>query len=251
MITKIWGTNVWKSLWYSVRAYPDNPNEEQQQDMYNSLLAARTTLPCGICRNSYRRFITLDGTMLTKDTVSSKESVSRWLYNLKEAVNKKLGTYYGLTYEEVIKSYDTSRSQCIEINGDCITPADLRKIGYENAKYLDAPFVHLDIIKPILEYAVIRGFDREKAFAFYEIVNNAGYNVELRKTEIWKKRNVCCRKKINKIRLEALPTLETDGLYIGLPTIDELDLLILLSSELSLYKLQEISLLLVKKNAPS
>ena len=68
-------------------------------------------LPCKYCRiNLKSNFKKLP---LRKSVFKSRDSLSRYVYNLHETVNKMLGKKSGLTYEDVKLRYEMFRARCL------------------------------------------------------------------------------------------------------------------------------------------
>ncbi len=94
MKTSIWGPHAWTFLFCSVMgAYPikiDEANKDHIQikkQFKHMFVSLGFTMPCVYCRQSYRKFLSespIDNAM------HSRSAMTRWLYNLKDKVNKKL-----------------------------------------------------------------------------------------------------------------------------------------------------------------
>lgn len=90
---KLWGPYFWKTLFYTALNYPvkiDNNNKchsvlrKQYKNFYSTL---QFTLPCIYCLESYRRF--WEETPID-DSLNSRVDLLKWLYVLKDKVNRKL-----------------------------------------------------------------------------------------------------------------------------------------------------------------
>ncbi len=94
MKTSVWGPHAWTFLFCSViGAYPikiDEKNKEHlkiKKHFKNMFMSLGYTMPCVFCRQSYRVFIQ---EMPIDAAMGSRAAMTRWLYNLKDKVNKKL-----------------------------------------------------------------------------------------------------------------------------------------------------------------
>ena len=67
-------------------------------------------MPCKYCRKNYIENIKV--IKLNKSTMKNRDTLSRWLYDLHNHINKQLGKNINLTYEEVRDRYEAFRSRC-------------------------------------------------------------------------------------------------------------------------------------------
>ena len=86
---RIWGEALWKTLHRFSLAYPRNrPSAEQQKaarDFYQSI---KYLLPCPFCTLHYSKHF--DETF-NEETVKSRAALVKWVFDLHNAVNKRLG----------------------------------------------------------------------------------------------------------------------------------------------------------------
>tara|TARA_B100000795_G_C22736132_1_gene413411 strand:+ start:514 stop:1065 length:552 start_codon:yes stop_codon:yes gene_type:complete len=110
MLTKIWGPSLWHVLHTMSFNYPIKPTTEQKHEYANFIYSLGDVLPCKYCR------INLPNNMkkvpFKKSTLRSRESFSKWVYDLHNEVNKMLGKPTDLTYEEVRERYEHFRARC-------------------------------------------------------------------------------------------------------------------------------------------
>jgi len=98
-----WGPSAWKFLHVMTFMYPDNPSLEEQTSAENLFQSLRKLLPCERCRTHYEEEI-----ILSPPNVLSKSTLSKWLVNLHNRVNVRLGkTVY--SYEQAASEYS---AQC-------------------------------------------------------------------------------------------------------------------------------------------
>ena len=112
MLTSIWGPPMWHSLHCISFNYPVNPNHKQKRDYYNYFLSIGNILPCKYCRDNFKNNI--KKVPLTMKTMENRYSLSLWLYELHEEINRMLGKKSNLTYEEVRNRYEMFRARCID-----------------------------------------------------------------------------------------------------------------------------------------
>jgi hypothetical protein len=114
MLTSVWGPCVWHMLHTMSFNYPVQPTKEQKEHYRDFVLSLRNVLPCKHCRNNlHKNFATLP---LRMTDMASRDSFSRYIYNLHELVNKMLDKHSGLTYEQVRERYEHFRARCTQSN---------------------------------------------------------------------------------------------------------------------------------------
>ena len=111
MITYIWGPPLWHTLHTISFNYPVNPTNDEKKHYYKFFSNLNNVLPCGICRTNLKNNLKL--VPFTKDTVKNRNTLSRWVYNLHEVVNKMLGKKNKLSYEDVRDRYEQFRARCL------------------------------------------------------------------------------------------------------------------------------------------
>ncbi len=110
MLTKIWGACMWHYLHTMSFNYPVHPTNEQKNHYRNFILNLQNVLPCGKCRENLKK--NMKKLPLTMKDMESRESFSKYVYELHEVVNKMLKKKSGLTYEEVRERYEHFRARC-------------------------------------------------------------------------------------------------------------------------------------------
>jgi hypothetical protein len=112
MMTKIWGPLQWTFLHIMSFNYPVNPTPEDKKHYRDYILNLRHVLPCKYCR------INLSNNLKQKPLqmchMASRETFSRYVYELHEVVNKMLNKKSNLTYCDVRERYEHFRSRCTE-----------------------------------------------------------------------------------------------------------------------------------------
>ena len=100
LLPLIWGPHLWKILHCMTFAYPINPTREDKENYKNFFIYLQYTIPCKSCGKSYGEFIKNGPLELTEEVLKNRETLTRWMYDLHNAINKKLGTNYCVSFEE-------------------------------------------------------------------------------------------------------------------------------------------------------
>lgn len=127
MITYIWGPAMWLFLHTTSFNYPVNPSESDKKYYYKFFKNLQNILPCRYCRENYADNIKKIH-KLNYGVMKNRETLSKWVYELHEIINERLGKKSGLTYEEVRDRYEHFRSRCL------IDPEKEKKILKETDK---------------------------------------------------------------------------------------------------------------------
>ena len=110
MMTKIWGPAMWHYLHTMSFNYPVNPTNEDKKNYRDFIINLKNVLPCKYCR------INLTNNFKKKPIqmchMKSRDTFSRYIYELHETVNKMLHKKSNLTYCEVRERYEHFRSRC-------------------------------------------------------------------------------------------------------------------------------------------
>ena len=130
MMTKVWGPPGWMFLHSIAFGYPIDP---LQFDYNNKLIPGTTSqrystmlssighvLPCKYCRASYNQYV--NELPLNKDVLKNRSSLTRWLFDIHNKVNAKLGLKQ-YSFNDHVKHYEGYRAQCTSgPQIGCITP---------------------------------------------------------------------------------------------------------------------------------
>lgn len=131
MVTGIWGKVGWIYLHSVAHGYPVNPEDFDQEKGYiigttrsnyhNFFILIGDTLPCKFCRDSYKKFIAENPIRL-----NSRLELTKWLWEIHNMVNKKLGKKYNSTdvsFENIYNKYESYRAACPPKDSHgCINP---------------------------------------------------------------------------------------------------------------------------------
>jgi hypothetical protein len=110
MLVTVWGPPAWHMLHTISFNYPVNPTASDKKHYRDFILGLRYTLPCGKCRKNLIK--NMKKLPLTMGEMKSRETFSRYMYNLHEAVNKMTNKKSGLSYEDVRERYEHFRARC-------------------------------------------------------------------------------------------------------------------------------------------
>ena len=111
-LTTVWGPAQWHMLHTISFNYPVNPTEEDKHNYRNYVLSLQNVLPCGACRKNLKT--NLKHLPLKMSDMKSRETFSRYIYNLHELVNKMLKKKSNLSYCDVRERYEHFRARCID-----------------------------------------------------------------------------------------------------------------------------------------
>lgn len=110
MLTSVWGPSLWHFLHTISFNYPTHPSETQKDHYRKFILSFKNILPCKYCRDNFKQNIkTLP---LNKKVFKNRDTLSRYVYELHEVVNKTLGKTSNLTYIQVRDRYEHFRARC-------------------------------------------------------------------------------------------------------------------------------------------
>lgn len=243
MMTKIWGNPGWIFNHAITFGYPLKPTAQQKQFYRQYFELLGHVLPCSHCRDSYQQFIREGDTKLTDDVLSSRENITRWFYNVHNKVNEKLGLHYVITYDDMVKQYESYRAQCgkpVSKATGCIVPLNYKAYSFQVLHHVEAPVIPLSLAKQFVAYAEslqLHNFH----FMYIDYWLNQGKNditdQELKCDKSWKDRNTIC-KHIRQYMVEySIPALNENGY----PTECELYLILFLSTTLNIQELEKVA----------
>jgi len=112
MQTRVWGPAGWLFLHSIAQNYPWKPTDEQKQNYLNFFTLTGNVLPCRYCRESYQQFIKESDTKLDISKLKSRFTLVKWLYDIHNKVNKKLGINCKDSLKQVWDKYESFRSKC-------------------------------------------------------------------------------------------------------------------------------------------
>jgi hypothetical protein len=111
MKTSVWGPSAWRFLHAVSFAYPDSPDEQQRQAAKDLFQSLRQLIPCGDCCGHYCTEI-----QSHPPQVQSRDALSRWLVDLHNRVNVRLG--------KPLHSYQAARAEYMSEESQCMLPSE-------------------------------------------------------------------------------------------------------------------------------
>lgn len=136
-LTTVWGPAVWHTLHTISFNYPVNPSIEQKKHYRNFVLSLQNVLPCGACRKNLKT--NFKHLPLTMKVMESRDTFSRYIYNLHELVNKMLKKKSNLTYCDVRERYEHFRSRCVDENPKVFKYSEIKTQKNRNEKGCTEP----------------------------------------------------------------------------------------------------------------
>jgi len=112
MLTSVWVPPMWHYLHTMSFNYPVNPTPEDKKHYRDFVLNLRYVLPCKYCRMNLKT--NLKTMPLNMSHMASRDTFSRYVYNLHELVNKLLKKTSNLSYCDVRERYEHFRARCTE-----------------------------------------------------------------------------------------------------------------------------------------
>ena len=80
----IWGPKAWFFLHSVTLAYPDNPSQVEQNNIYHFFMSLKGSLPCKACKDHYANYVG-DGKQLR--TLQDRKDMIEWLIILHNKIN--------------------------------------------------------------------------------------------------------------------------------------------------------------------
>lgn len=112
MLVSVWGPPMWHFLHTMSFNYPVKPTPKDKKHYRDFIINLQYTLPCKYCRinltNNFKK------KPLKMCDMASRDTFSRYVYQLHETVNKMLNKKSNLSYCEVRDRYENFRSRCTE-----------------------------------------------------------------------------------------------------------------------------------------
>jgi len=247
LMTKIWGEAGWKFGHAVTFGYPRFPTEKQKQQYKVFFILFGVILPCGYCRESYKYYIKNGDTKLTDSVMQNRDTLTYWFYLIHQAVNKKLGIEYHISFQDVVKKFESFRARCdmndTHIQG-CQTYLDYRAMAFQKNSIHECCVIPYQIALPLIHLAKIRGLNN-KYFCYLEIIKLFGGKIEMLQNQTsWNWRNQYCFEQIQYMRKNSVHSIELDGKWKGTPTKEELKLILCLCSNLTEEQLVQSSKIL-------
>jgi hypothetical protein len=109
-LTSVWGPPAWFFLHTISFNYPVNPTQQDKRQYKDFIMSLQHVLPCRYCRENLQENLKI--MPLTDKKLENRCSFSRYMYDLHELINKRLGKKSGLSYNDVRERYEHFRSRC-------------------------------------------------------------------------------------------------------------------------------------------
>jgi hypothetical protein len=229
LFTNIWGPSTWNSFHCITFNYPYEPTNEDKQHYKQYFELIQYVLPCCKCRESVKYFIKHGNTELNDNVMKNRYTLTKWLYNLRQAVNAKLGVEYNVSYEMMCNKYNSY------IAKKDLTMEEKVK-AYNNMYYSDIPLISYEIALKFSNYA------NERNIKNYNITIDAWNKVKADiDPDLWVKRKQKCNYLIQLMRIKGIHACEQNGKYMGLPTVESLNLMKYLCSTFNKEELEDMS----------
>ena len=131
-VTTLWGPATWHFLHTVSFNYPVNPTLEEKNQYMKFILSLQNILPCAACRKNLTN--NLKKLPLKMSHMKSRDSFSRYIYNLHELINRMLNKKSNLTYCDVRERYEHFRARCTDPKPKIFTVSQLRQKYHNKTK---------------------------------------------------------------------------------------------------------------------
>jgi hypothetical protein len=103
----LWGPHCWKFMHYLTMAYPNNPTQQDKENVSNFFNSIKNVLPCENCRVHFA--MNLQKFPLTDKVLESKYNLINWLKDIHNEVNTRNGKKL-YTYDDIIQEYNNNNN---------------------------------------------------------------------------------------------------------------------------------------------
>jgi hypothetical protein len=136
-LTTVWGPAQWHMLHTISFNYPVNPTLEQKKQYRNYVLSLQNVLPCAACRKNLKT--NLKHFPLKMSDMKSRETFSKYIYELHELVNKMLKKKSNLSYCDVRERYEHFRARCVDEKPKVYNYSEIKTSKHKNEKGCTEP----------------------------------------------------------------------------------------------------------------
>jgi hypothetical protein len=242
--SRVFGPGLWLASHAITFGYPyKNPTDAQKHDYKEFFRLLGYVLPCCHCRASYQQFIQSGATALTDAVMENRYTLTKWLYDVHNAVNDKLGVVYGVDFKDIQSRYESYRAGCDKSKHGCITVLDNKLQPFRVLSIKDCPLIQYNNALKFVRYARQRNLPDSDYYILAKIKEKNALDKCLNNKfndETWCRRNKECKEIIDYMRINGSPSIETEGPWKDYPTIPELKLILRLSSNLPNNELLEL-----------
>ena len=111
MDPRIWGPHAWFLLHSVTFSYPDNPSQEDKNNILHFFESFSKVIPCILCRNHFQENLKKFPII---NHLQNRDTLVNWLIDMHNIVNKKLGKSV-VNNQEIIQKFNdiyTKSYQC-------------------------------------------------------------------------------------------------------------------------------------------
>jgi hypothetical protein len=127
----IWGPPTWFLLHLFAQNFPVDATEKQRRGYMRFFRSLCYVLPCWGCRVSYASFVRQHPRIkITPDKFRDRKSVTKWVFDLHNAVNEKLQKPKRTNFTKHYRSYERFRSSHPRVRETLVTilPSSQRRM---------------------------------------------------------------------------------------------------------------------------
>lgn len=157
MLTSVWGPPLWHFLHTMSFNYPIQPTKEEKIHYMNFVKSLENILPCKYCRINFKK--NLKALPITMESMNSRFTFSKYIFDLHELINKMLNKKSNLTYEQVRETYEHFRARCTESKKRKIRKTKKREMGCVKPLYGEKSKCVLRVIPQKMK---VKSFDVDK-----------------------------------------------------------------------------------------
>lgn len=111
MNPNIWGPPLWNTLHMITFNFPEQPTDLERSQYRDFFFSLRYVLPCENCRQHYAKAV--EKTYPIDSALQNRDTLTRWLVDLHNVVNKRLGKPI-VSYESVKQKFEEMQGKCAE-----------------------------------------------------------------------------------------------------------------------------------------
>ena len=108
----IWGPPLWKEMHIKTFNYPENPTQQDKVRIVKYFKNIKNRIPCDKCKRHYTRELFIDP---VENHVNSKKKLIKWLIDLHNKVNARLGKRI-ISYKEAYSLYENQTGDALVIS---------------------------------------------------------------------------------------------------------------------------------------
>lgn len=223
---KVWGKDTWTFIETIAHNYPLNPTQDEINNHYAFFMLLIKILPCNSCRDAYAKNIQESDTFFDMNILQNRDTLTKWVFNLRNKVNKLQHRNYYVQYDDVKHKYDRYRIKC---NDNGCNKRNFEVSFYRDLFIGDFSIIDISLAKKFTEYAIKRGMPQDE-IDLIDIYHDA---IKNNNKILISRRNEECARILNNMILDNKRVIESEGQYIGKPSFDELKLIMRLNSNIN------------------